>query len=228
MTMTPRLRRLALVGHVTFSVGWLGAVVAYLVLAVMGRTTPDAQLARAAYLAMEVLGWGVIVPFSLAALVSGLLQSWGTSWGLFRYYWVLVKFGLTTLGTLVLLLHMRNVSGMAGVAAGMTLSPADFGSQRLQLVVHAAGGLLVLLAATVLSVYKPWGKTAYGRRSAEKPVGRQLVASAAGTVPAQQLTSALPVAASWGGYLKYVVIGLLLLFALLHLSKGGMNGLHGR
>jgi hypothetical protein len=76
---------------------------------------------------------------------------------------VLVKFVLSFVGTLILLVHMRAVSNMARIAAETTLSRADYGMPRLQLVVHAVGGLLVLLTATALSVYKPWGKTRYGK-----------------------------------------------------------------
>ena len=162
--MTPRLRRFALSAHVTFSVGWLGSVVAYLALAIAGLNSPDAQLVRAAYLSMEVIGWFVIVPCSLAALLTGLVQSLGTEWGLFRHYWILVKLLLTLAGTLVLVVHMRAVSRMAGIAAELTVPGAEHGMLRLQLVVHAVGGLLVLLTATALSVYKPWGRTRYARR----------------------------------------------------------------
>ncbi len=162
--MTPHLRRFALTAHVTFSVGWLGAVIAYLALAIAGLNSRDAQLVRAAYLSMELIGWFVIVPCSLAALLSGLVQSLGTEWGLFRHHWILAKFLMTLVGTLVLLGHMRNVSRMARIAAEMTSPHAEVGILPLQLVVHAAGGLLVLLAATALSVFKPWGRTAYGQR----------------------------------------------------------------
>ncbi len=55
MTMTPHLRRFALTAHVTSSVGWLGAVGAFLALAVAGLTSQDTQMVRATYLAMELL-----------------------------------------------------------------------------------------------------------------------------------------------------------------------------
>jgi len=73
MTMTPRLRKAALTAHIVFSLGWLGAIVPYLALAIAGLTSGDAQMARAAFVSMEVIGWFVIVPFSLAALLSGLV-----------------------------------------------------------------------------------------------------------------------------------------------------------
>ncbi len=80
--MTPRLRKLALTAHVTFSVGWLGAVLVYLMLAITGLTSSDAQLARAAYMTLKSIGWFVIVPCSFAAFVTGLIQSLGTEWRL--------------------------------------------------------------------------------------------------------------------------------------------------
>ena len=105
--MTPRLRKFALTAHTTFSVGWLGAVVAYLALAIAGLTHHDAQMIRAAYLSTELIGWFVIVPFSLAALLTGLVQSLGTQWGLFRHYWILVKFLLTTGASAAQLRHLH-------------------------------------------------------------------------------------------------------------------------
>ena len=53
MTMTPGLRKFALTTHVTSSVGWLGAVGAFLALAIAGVGSEDAQIVRAAYLAMH-------------------------------------------------------------------------------------------------------------------------------------------------------------------------------
>ena len=164
MTMRPRLRKFALTAHVTSSVGWLGAVAGFLVLAVAGLASQDAQMVRAAYLAMELIAWFVILPLALASLLTGLVQSLGTTWGLFRHYWVLVKLLVTVLATIVLLLQMESISYMAGAAADTTLSGADLRGARISLVLHSGVGLLVLLVPATLSVYKPRGKTRYGRR----------------------------------------------------------------
>ena len=162
--MKAGLRKLTLTAHIVLSVGWLGAVVAYLTLAIVGLTSDDLELARAAYLSMHVLGRDVIVPFSLATVAAGLVESLGTGWGLFRYWWVSAKFLLTTVATVILLQHMTVVARAADAARRMTLFAPDSKMLRIQLIVHAAGGLIVLLAATVLSVYRPWGMTPYGVR----------------------------------------------------------------
>jgi uncharacterized membrane protein len=162
MTMTPGLRKLALTAHVASSVGWLGAVVAFLALAVVGLTSQDAETVRGAYLVMEPAAWFVLVPLAFASLVTGLVQSLGTTWGLFRHYWVLFKLVINVLATIVLLLYMETFSFLAGVAAD---SNADLGAVRnASPVLHAALALLLLLVATVLAVYKPRGMTPYGRR----------------------------------------------------------------
>lgn len=161
--MRPRLRKLALTAHVTFSVGWLGSVVAYLVPAIVALTSQDVERARACYLVMNLIGWFVIVPLGLGALASGLVQSLGTEWGVFRHYWILAKLVLTVIGVTILVAHMRSVTGVAGMSSE-TLSLASSSEVKKHLVVHAVGGLVILLVATTLSVFKPWGKTGYGRR----------------------------------------------------------------
>lgn len=162
MIMRPGLRKFALTAHVTSSVGWLGAVAGFFALAVAGLTSQDAQVVRAAYLAMELTGWFVIVPLSLASLLTGLVQALGTPWGLFRHYWVLVKLLITILATLLLLVHMQPTTYLAGVAAERSLSDGDLRGLRMQLVADAGAALLALLVATTLSVYKPRGMTRYG------------------------------------------------------------------
>ena len=164
MTMTPWVRKCALTAHVTFSVGWLGAVAGFLALAVTGLTNRDPQRMRSAYTAMEVTGWFVIVPLSFASLLTGLIQALGTPWGLFRHYWVLAKLLINILSTGLLLLHMQPVSRMAAVVAETTLSSTDHRRLRIQLVVDSGAALVALLVATTLSVYKPRGMTRYGWR----------------------------------------------------------------
>jgi len=164
MTMTPRLRKFALTAHVTFSVGWLGAVAGFLALAIAGLTSQDVQIVRAAYLGMELTAWFVIVPLSLASPLTGLVMSLGTTWGLFRHYWVLVKFLMTIFATIVLLLHLQPIGHLARVVAETTSIRGELGGLRIQLVANAGAAVLALLVATTLSVYKPRGMTPYGWR----------------------------------------------------------------
>jgi hypothetical protein len=107
MTMTTGVRKFALTAHVTSSVGLLGSIAAFLALAIAGLTSQDIKMVRAAYLAMELIARFVIVPLAFASLLTGLIQSLGTPWGLFRHYWVVVKLLLTVFATVVLLVKME-------------------------------------------------------------------------------------------------------------------------
>ncbi len=160
--MGPRLRKAALTAHVTSSVGWLGAVAAFLALAIVGLTSQDAQTVRAVYLAAEPLTWFLLLPFAFASLATGLVQSLGTAWGLFRHYWVIFKLVINVFAVTVLLLYTETVTFLAGVAAD---SDADLRElQGPTFVLHSAAALLLLVAATLLAIFKPRGLTRYGRR----------------------------------------------------------------
>lgn len=169
MIMSAPFRKLALFAHVISSVGMLGAVAAFFALAVTGLTTSDAQTMRAVYPAMALIARVVIVPLAFASLVTGLIQSLGTSWGLFQHYWVLAKLLLTVMVTVVLLVQLELIDALAEAAAAMSLDRAELGSARVSVVVHAGGGLLVLLAPVALSLYKPRGMTRFGWRKWHAP-----------------------------------------------------------
>jgi len=164
MLMSPGLRRFVLTTHVTSSLGWFGAVGCFLVLAIAGLASASEQTARSAHQAMELITWWMIVPLCLAALLTGLIQSLGTPWGLFRHYWVLVKLLLTLFATVVLLVHTQPIGLLAGAAAHGGLADPQLRSTKVQLVVDAAAALFVLLVSTVLAIYKPKGMTPYGWR----------------------------------------------------------------
>ena len=161
MTMTARLRRFMLTAHVTFSVGWIGGVIAYVTLGVAAVISQDTQTVRAAWIAMELIGWFAIVPLALASLLSGLVMSLGTKWGLFQHYWTLISLVLTVLATAVLLMHMPDVSLRADLAQKAEGARLDALGGDL---FHPGLGLVMLLVIQVLNVYKPRGMTPYGWR----------------------------------------------------------------
>jgi hypothetical protein len=162
---SPALRRLVLFVHVTTSVGFIGAAAAFLALAVAGVTLTDEAMLRGIYLGLGLVTADVLVPLCWAAVLLGILPSLGTPWGLFRYYWIVVKLVLTAIATAVLLVEARSIAAVADLAA----AGGDLGSAmpaRWGMIVHATGGLAVLLVLTALSVYKPRGLTPYGARRA--------------------------------------------------------------
>jgi hypothetical protein len=168
--MAPTVRKVALVAHVGCSVGWLGAVVTSLAVAAAGLASRDGQIVRAAYLTLEVIGWYALIPLSLASLLTGLIQSLGTAWGLLRHYWVLAKLLMNLFATGVLLLYMQTLIYLADLARTANTA-ADLDSLRNPTpVAHAGAAVALLLVALVLSIYKPRGLTGYGQRVRRRPL----------------------------------------------------------
>lgn len=163
MTMTRGLRKLVLSLHITFAVGWLGAVAGFFALAIAGVNGQSTQTVRSAYLAMELITRYVILPLSFAPLVTGPILSIWTPWGLFRHYWIIAKLVITILSTLILLIHIQPINYLATQAAMGGLSSADYPVQ-IQMIIASGAALIALLIATGLGVYKPIGMTPYGWR----------------------------------------------------------------
>lgn len=159
MVMPPAMRKVVLTLHVTTSVGWLGAVAAYLALDLVATLGTDAEVVRSVILSMRLLVWYVIVPLAIGSVVIGVVNALGTKWGLFRHYWVLLKLSFTLLATVVLLVTTGTVDERARLAAA--------GAPIAELpgtLLHSSLGLVLLAGITVLSVYKPRGLTPYGWR----------------------------------------------------------------
>lgn len=207
MTFSPRLSKFILTSHITFSVGWFGAVVVFLALAITGLTSTNLQLARASYLAMEVSAWFAIIPLCFSSLSTGLVQALGTKWGLFNYYWVAVKLFLTVVGTILLLLHMQPISYLAGIATDDSFTTNQELELRIDIIQKSALAILLLLTTTTISVYKPWGKILFASTATIKNVDQ----------PVTTLSK------SWKFYLLAGLIGLIIIFIVLHLLGGGME-----
>ena len=136
MTMTPPIRKLTLTAHVTTAVGWLGALAVFLAHALASLISQDELMVRAASLAMGLTAWFVILPLSIASLITGLVQAMGTAWGLFRHYWILFKLLLTAVATIVLLLKLEPISHLASAATQATISSGDLVGLRTSLMWH--------------------------------------------------------------------------------------------
>jgi hypothetical protein len=160
-----------LTAHVAVSVGWAGAVVTVIAIAAVGLTADDGATVRGAYLIMDFAARSVLVPLALLSLVTGVVQSFGSPWGLFRHHWVVVKLLITVLATAVLLLYLRTFAALADAAADPAVGLDEVRDPSP--LVHAVLALVLLLLATVLGVVKPRGLTRVGRRAVRRPVRPQ-------------------------------------------------------
>lgn len=173
----PRRARAALLTvHVAVSVGWLGLDGALVALEVTALATGDPVVQGGIATAMGVLVSWVLVPVVFTSLVSGLVLGLSTPWGLVRHWWVIAKCGIAiALATSGLLLMLPRLDQVAAV---------DGEPVQVQTLFARSLALVLLLAATGISVIKPWGKTPHGRavQAAGKRPGKR-----PGQLPEQRL-----------------------------------------
>jgi hypothetical protein len=212
MAFAPAIRRLTFATHVTSSAGWVGAVLVFLALASIALISADERTVRGAYLVMAPAAWLVLVPLAHASLLSGIALSLGTPWGLFRHYWVVLKLAITLFSTVILLIYMGTFRQMAGVAAdpvvqlGLVRNPSP--------VVHAFLALILLLIATWLAVYKPFGVTPYARRINRQGSGASSAAAASPLAIPPDSGTETPI---WVYVIGFTVV-VMIVVVLLHLS----------
>ena len=210
MAITPFFRKLNLTAHIAFSVGWFGAVAGFLALAIAGLTSRNPQIVRGSYIAMELISRFAILPACFLSLLTGVVQSLGTQWGLFRYYWIIVKLTLTVLSTIILLIHMKPISYLGEQALVHVISQDEHRGLRIQLIADAGAALLVLLVTISLSVYKPWGRISYSNTAFYDRNIKLSHASNLGNRRTRYLLIAL-------------IIVVIFMFIILHLTKEGFR-----
>jgi hypothetical protein len=165
MKLPVRARRVLLAVHLATAVGWIGAVAAFLALALVGLSTPDGQLVRGVYVAMAGIAWWVIVPACGAAALSGSAQALGSPWGVARHYWIAFKLLLTLVAAVALAVHMQPTGQLADAARAGPIAPDALVAMRRQLVIAPAAAIVLLLINVGLGVIKPAGVTPWGVRA---------------------------------------------------------------
>ena len=88
-------------------------------------------------------------------LVTGLVLGWTTKWGLLRYWWVAVKLAVNlVLCTLILVALQPGMADIRAYGESRLTEPLDPTNLYFPPIVS----LTALSFATVLAVYKPWGR----------------------------------------------------------------------
>jgi hypothetical protein len=171
--MGRRTRKAVLVAHIVTAGAWIGLDVVMGLLVYRALTT-DAVATRAVSLqALEMVATWPLATLSLLCLATGVLLGLGTQYGLVRFWWVAVKLVLNVvLAGLVLMLLGPGVTEAGEYGRALGAGTALPGADLSQLVYPPVVSTTALVVATVIAVYKPWGRL---RRRPEggnaRPVG---------------------------------------------------------
>lgn len=159
--MAPRTRKVWLTLHVGFSAGWLGVSLTMTVLALIGAFADSHAARHGAYEVLHVIDLAAAIPSMFLSIITGLVVSLGTKWGLVRHWWVVTKFAISVT---IPLLAGTVESTLADELALRTVDPAaEPGGTGIALTAVLAAFTVALWVATILSVVKPWDRTRWGR-----------------------------------------------------------------
>lgn len=154
--MRPRARKAVLVLHIASAGSWIGVDVMLGVLVFTALLTSDPSAAALSLQVLPMLLWPILGS-ALTCLATGVVLGLGSHFGLVRYWWVATKLGLNLLLTLLVVVLLRpGLSEAADYGRRLAMGPAsgDVSSMAFPPIVS----MTCLLVATLLSVYKPWGR----------------------------------------------------------------------
>jgi hypothetical protein len=155
--MRPRTRKGVLVAHIVAAGAWIGLDVMLGVLVFTPLLTSDVAVAALCYQVLPLLLWPILLS-GLMCLVTGIVLGVGTHHGLVRYWWVLVKLVLNVVLTLLVLVLLHPGMDEAAEAGRQLAAGGPAGADLSNLVFPPIVSGASLVVATVLAVYKPWGR----------------------------------------------------------------------
>ncbi|WP_239696803.1 hypothetical protein [Paenibacillus oryzisoli] len=148
--------------HIVFAAIMLGTCVTFLILSITVASSSDSGLILSCYKAMHVLAGTSVRASVIGTIVTGVLLSLGTHWGLAKYNWIIAKEVLTVVAVIIgpigmYIWTLKGISLMTDVGAESAYQGA-YVSNMFWLFIGIGLQLLSLIAMYLLSIFKPWGK----------------------------------------------------------------------
>lgn len=147
-----------LIAHIIFAAIMLGNMVAFLIFSIAAATANDEHIVQSCYQAMNILSKTSMRASTIGTTVTGILLCVWTKWGLFQYYWLLAKEGLTIFSIILNLwaMHVWTLDALHIMQMGDRSEDLFF--VQTELWTGIIFQILSLIFMYVISVFKPWGK----------------------------------------------------------------------
>jgi hypothetical protein len=159
--MRPRTRKAVLVVHILSAGAWVGLDVMLGVLVFTAMLTTDPATAALCYQVLPLLAWPLVTA-GLVSLLSGIVLGLGTHYGLIKHWWVAVKLVLNVLLVVLVWFVLRPGLDDAAEYGRAILAGAPATADVSNLMYPPIVSTSALVVATLLAVYKPWGRVRSG------------------------------------------------------------------
>ena len=156
--MGARTRKGVLVVHIVSAGVWIGIDVVMAVVIFTALLTDDDNTKALCYRALELFAVWPLLTTGLVCLASGVVLGLGTKYGLVRYWWVAIKLVLNIVLTALVPIALRPEVSKAA-EQGWRFAAGEPASLVVgNLIFPPIVSPTALLLATVLAVFKPWGR----------------------------------------------------------------------
>lgn len=150
-----------LISHLLFTAMWIGGGCTQIVMIVLIHLTSSGEFLYAAHSFMHIFDLALIIPGALGVVITGIVLSVRTHWGLTKYYWILSKEGIGMILIVsggVLNIWVQDAITITRTERLDALHNPAYLHDRLMLLFFGAGQLILLITVVFISVKKPWGK----------------------------------------------------------------------
>lgn len=160
MKLSHKSKNWFLILHILFAAIMLGNMVAFLIFSITVAAANDKGVIHACYQAMNILANTSVRASTIGTTVTGILLSIWTKWGLFKFYWIIVKEGLTLIliGLNLWAMYAWTLQALTGMNTSGEMQGLPF--VQAELWTGILFQIISLVLIYVISVFKPWGKRA--------------------------------------------------------------------
>lgn len=148
--------------HVISVASWIGGTLGMLLLGVYLQNAANGEQLYYTLANMEIIDENLLKYPALLSLITGIMLSIWTQWGLVKHYWVTIKFILTILTIMIGILFLNkwtaSIGEMVKDIGFATLQNQDFQTTWWSIIITGTFNLLCLVFMVFITYYKPFGK----------------------------------------------------------------------
>lgn len=170
-TLTPTGRAWLKGFHILFTSIWVGAMICLLLLHLFAAPSTASQIHMVWRIFKHIDDW-VIIPSAMGSLFTGLLISWWTAWGFFKWRWVTLKWigtlAVIFAGSLMVGPRINRIEQLAATDSGAILHNPLLYSDSQVITIILVPQVFLLFLMIFISVIKPWKRKSQAKEQAER------------------------------------------------------------
>ncbi|CAH1201890.1 hypothetical protein [Paenibacillus sp. JJ-223] len=148
--------------HVISASSWIGGTLGMLLLGLYLYSAANGEQLAYTLASMEIIDENLLKYPALMTLLTGILLSIWTQWGLVKHYWIVIKLILTLTTILIGIFFLNHWTAslvdMVSETGFATLQDHNFRSKWLAILLTASFNLLCLFIMVFITYFKPFGK----------------------------------------------------------------------